>query len=53
MYKEKGKCCLCGKDYEHWGNNLEPFCIIDDARCCDDCNEKIVIPARIIGIRGY
>jgi len=26
------------------GNNAEP---VNDGRCCDDCNYRVVIPARI------
>ena len=43
-YKETGKCCICGKDYTHWGNNALP---IKDGRCCDECNNTVVIEARI------
>ena len=30
------------------GNNAEP---VEDGRCCDDCNDKVVIPARIEEMR--
>ena len=30
--------------YWDQGNNAQP---IDDGRCCNDCNEKIVIPQRM------
>jgi hypothetical protein len=43
--KEKGKCCLCGEIYEHYGNNPAP--IMFNGRCCDDCNENRVIPERL------
>jgi len=37
-------CCICGKEYTGYGNNAEPY---KQGRCCDDCNEKFVIPDRI------
>jgi len=48
-------CVICHKEIEkqytkegvmYWdqGNNAQP---IDDGRCCNDCNEKIVIPQRM------
>lgn len=39
------KCCICGKDIQGWGNNALP---VKDGICCDECNEKKVIPARIV-----
>lgn len=38
-------CCICGKEFEGYGNNPSP--IKDDGVCCDDCNVNKVIPARI------
>ena len=42
-------CCLCGEEHEGFGNNPYPLYEEDDfeARCCDDCNTRLVIPARI------
>lgn len=42
-------CCLCGEEHEGFGNNPYPLYEEDDfeARCCDDCNTKLVIPARL------
>lgn len=37
-------CSICGKKYEGYGNNVQP---INDERCCDECNRKVVIPIRI------
>ena len=40
------KCCLCGKDIlKPYGNNPEPA--KHEGLCCDECNMKIVIPARL------
>lgn len=41
---EKHKCVICGHDFEGYGNNAEP---VKHGICCDDCNEKVVIPARL------
>ena len=43
------KCCLCEKEIEKvgdWdkGNNAEP---VASGRCCGECNNTKVIPARI------
>lgn len=38
------KCCLCGREIEGYGNNAEP---VKDGRCCDDCNDNVVLPVRI------
>jgi len=42
---EKQKCCICGKEFEGYGNN--PWPVKEDGECCDDCNYEKVIPARI------
>ena len=44
------KCCLCGGKFEGWGNNPEPL-RQSNLKCCDDCNMKFVIPARLLAIR--
>lgn len=41
----KRTCCICGKEFYGYGNNPEP--VKSEGRCCDDCNETYVIPARI------
>lgn len=41
-------CCFCGNHCEdEFGNNPYPANNEEDARCCNDCNETVVIPARI------
>ena len=42
---ERKKCCICGKEFEGWGNN--PWPVKEDGECCDECNYMEVIPARI------
>ena len=41
------KCCICGKEIEDYGDNAEP---VKKGRCCNFCNQTIVIPARIRAI---
>lgn len=42
----KWRCCLCGKMQEGEGNNPSPLSSHIN-KCCDECNDKKVIPARI------
>lgn len=46
-YRKSGKCSINPKHrYENWGNNAEP---VNEGRCCDYCNDTVVIPARLMG----
>lgn len=47
--KEKNVCPICGKEYEGFGNNAYP---VYEGRCCDECNNNIVVPMRIAKIKG-
>ena len=43
-------CCICGKEYKGYGNNPYPVgwdVFSEEDRCCNECNMKYVIPARI------
>lgn len=47
-------CALCGKKYSGWGNSTWGLWNIDEhdpegekIRCCDDCNQRLVVPARM------
>ena len=42
--KKTEVCCICGEEYEGYGNNAEPY---KKGYCCDACNLKFVIPARM------
>lgn len=42
---EKYTCCICGKEFDGYGNN--PYPTHSEGRCCDTCNLTIVIPAGI------
>jgi len=43
-YCKKGKCVLCGKEFEDGGHNALPLA---EGNCCDECNLEKVIPARL------
>lgn len=40
------KCCICGLYFTGFGNNPAP--VKNKGRCCDTCNNTIVIPTRIM-----
>jgi hypothetical protein len=42
-------CSICNIIDTGFGNN--PWPITEKGRCCDRCNERVVVPARIAGIR--
>ena len=44
---EKHICCICGEEFTGWGNNPSPVNDDENARCCDICNDTVVVPARI------
>jgi hypothetical protein len=39
-------CSLCGVPFNGWGNNPAPLGEVSE-RCCDDCNARFVLPARL------
>lgn len=41
---EETVCCICGEELDGYGNNAEPYA---HGRCCDACNFRFVIPARL------
>ena len=41
----KNKCCLCGEEFEGYGNDPSP--LKESGECCDRCNAEKVIPARL------
>lgn len=56
LHESRSKlCCICGEPYGKYGNNPEPYMSADEGRCCDACNLKFVLPARIEAFRaeGY
>ena len=49
-YDDVFTCCICGEESTGYGNNPEP--VRHGGRCCDACNRKFVIPARIMALRA-
>ena len=47
--KEKYICCICAEGHEGFGNNPRPVKIA--GRCCDSCDNNMVIPTRIINAK--
>ena len=41
-------CSICRADYDEWGQSAEP---VNRGRCCNRCNERVVIPAKIALMR--
>ena len=39
-------CAICGVTFTGFGNNPAPF---SGNKCCDDCNRRFVLPARLAG----
>ena len=46
MEERKQICCICGRVFSGWGNN--PYPLAESGSCCDTCNDRYVIPARLI-----
>jgi hypothetical protein len=44
--EEVRDCSLCGRKFRGMGNNPEPLAEFEQ-RCCDECNQTKVIPARM------
>lgn len=47
--KEKQNCVICGKPIVGYGNNAAP---VADGKCCDQCNQNVVIPARLKALQN-
>lgn len=45
-----GVCCICGEKIDGYGNNPAPLKV--KGVCCDACNAKFVIPARMAEYQG-
>ena len=48
-------CCICGKGSKGFGNNPETVGALKyslDAQCCDECNDTVVVPARLGAMFG-
>jgi hypothetical protein len=42
--KKEHICSVCQSIYTGYGNNALP---VNTGRCCDACNSRVVIPARL------
>lgn len=40
-------CVICGETFVGFGNNPAPVKSLDEGKCCDMCNDIVVIPSRI------
>ena len=49
--KQSFTCSICEQKTHGFGNNPDPVVTIPDKRCCNDCNSKYVIPARLMTLR--
>jgi hypothetical protein len=43
--RSRHSCSICTEEYDGRGN--DPF----DGRCCDSCNTRFVIPARLLRLQ--
>ena len=48
--KDEEVCCICGEPLEGHGNKPEPY--KHEGRCCDACQNKFVLPARMAQIEN-
>lgn len=44
---EKFECVICGDVVVGFGNNPSPVSDELEAKCCEACNTKVVLPARL------
>lgn len=64
MSNDIKQCCICGKTFKGYGNNpdgarwknengevVKPQFSLED-RCCDECDNKYVIPGRMFTLFG-
>ena len=45
------KCVICGKIIDQYGN--DPWPVNMEGECCDECNERVVVPARLKMLRKH
>lgn len=44
-------CCICHKVFKGFGNNPRPLVMKSGSRCCDDCNQLVIL-ARLYVMRN-
>lgn len=47
------RCCICGKEEVGYGNNPDPVLKNKGDRCCNFCNNTVIIPERKKQIEQY
>lgn len=52
MSNQEHVCCICGVKFTGWGNNPYPVVTDENARCCDICNNNVVLSARLSQMFG-
>lgn len=48
----KNKCCICGKEFEGYGNNPYPV-MSGEKCCCDECNDLVIFTRQLYYPEGY
>lgn len=51
LHEDVDTCVICGEPYEGHGNNPAP--VAEKGKCCNACNMKFVIPARLEASKRY
>lgn len=49
---DEAKCCICGKPIIGHGNNPWPYVKVENAKCCDECNAKVVAARFELSMKG-
>ena len=49
LAESSDECSICGEEMDGFGNNARP---VVEGKCCDQCNESHVIPARLANLFG-
>ena len=50
LEKKKRICSICRLEFHGYGHNPEPILKYED-RCCEICNQLVVVPIRIFGFQ--
>lgn len=44
-------CCICGKMIDGYGHNPHPIVKAEGYRCCDKCNDKVLVARVYMAIK--
>lgn len=50
LFESKKVCGICYGNYEGMGNDAMP---VIDGRCCDKCNNSVVLSARLKNLKNF